>query len=111
MNRQTLARREKVLEPEHPSTLTSMRNLTFTWKPQSRNYTALRLMSTSDYSKKKLRENHPGTLWSLETSNQKQCHSHTKSVLKVVHYVQVMPPVLKLLATLDKEGLRISWWL
>ena len=27
MNRQTLARREKVLGPEHPDTLTSMSNL------------------------------------------------------------------------------------
>jgi len=36
MHRQTLARREKVLGAEHPSTLTSMANLASTYRNQGR---------------------------------------------------------------------------
>jgi hypothetical protein len=61
----------RVLGPEHPSTLTSMNNLAFTWKGQGKGKEALALMKECFKSRRNcIGTDHPDTQSSLETLNQ-----------------------------------------
>ena len=65
--------RKRVLKEEHPSTLTSMANLAFTWKSQSYNKEAVLLMKNCFKRRKKiLGPQHPDTEELLETLNEWQ---------------------------------------
>ncbi|OCK73732.1 hypothetical protein K432DRAFT_224868 [Lepidopterella palustris CBS 459.81] len=60
--------RKRVLGEEHPSTLTSMNNLAFTWKGQGRDADALRLMNQClELLMKVLGMSHPNTVSALTT--------------------------------------------
>ena len=63
MHKQTWEQRKAVLGEEHPSTLTSMNNLAFTWKGQCKNTKAINLMSECVHLQTRiLGLNHPDTL-------------------------------------------------
>jgi Tetratricopeptide repeat len=58
--------RKRVLGQEHPDTLTSMCNLTFTWKSQGRDVEAFELLNEcSLLQKQKLGVDHPDTSTSV----------------------------------------------
>ena len=62
--------RKRVLGEEHPSTLTSMANLAFTFKSQSRNKEAISLIKTCFKLRNRiLGPTHPDTETSLEALN------------------------------------------
>ena len=63
MNRQTLARREKVLGPEHPDTLTSMSNLALVLDSQGK-YEEAEAMNRQTLARREkvLGPEHPDTL-------------------------------------------------
>ena len=59
--------RKRVLDEEHPNTLTSMHNLAYTLKSRSRNEEAISLMKRCFHSRKQvLGSRHPSTETSLE---------------------------------------------
>ena len=59
---------KRVLGEEHPSTLTTMHNLAYTWKSQSRNNEAISLMKNCfELRNQILGPEHPGTEISLQT--------------------------------------------
>jgi hypothetical protein len=67
---QVMETRKRKLGQEHPSTLTSMNNLAFTWRGQGKVNKALELMEICVKSRKKiLGVDHPLTQSSLETLN------------------------------------------
>jgi hypothetical protein len=58
----------RVLGSEHPSTLTSMNNLAFTWKEQGRSEAAIELMDKCvQLAAQKLGVNYPDTVSSRDT--------------------------------------------
>jgi hypothetical protein len=62
-----MERSSRVLGAEHPDTLTSMNNLTWTWKSQGRDIDAFGLMSECYLLRKqKLGADHPNTISSLK---------------------------------------------
>jgi hypothetical protein len=62
--------KKRVLEIEHPDTLTSMANLAFTWKSQGRDHDALGLMRECFLLRKqKLGVDHSSTISSLGALN------------------------------------------
>ncbi|OCK75291.1 hypothetical protein K432DRAFT_175945 [Lepidopterella palustris CBS 459.81] len=65
--------RKRVLGEEHPSTLTSMNNLAFTFKFQGRNDEAILLLKTClQLQKQILGPQHPDTESSLKSLNEWQ---------------------------------------
>jgi hypothetical protein len=67
---QVMETKKRVLGLEHPSTLTSMNNLAFTWRNQNRDVEAIDLMSLClELSTRRLGASHPDTLVRTRTYN------------------------------------------
>jgi hypothetical protein len=68
LNVQVMETRKRVLGQKHPSTLTSMANLAYTWKSQGRDKEAIDLMKEAERLQRDvLGSGHPHSMGSAQT--------------------------------------------